>query len=402
MSIPVPSDLALHSRSGHLHAEPVRAPTAPRPRILCVDDDERLLAGLELRLRRRFDVVTATSAAAALARLDRTRPFAVVVSDMRMPHADGATFLSAIRRVAPETTRVLLTGQADVQSTIAAVNEGEVFRVMLKPIETPALIEVLEVAVAHHLEIVASRERGETALRASMELLATTLASLSPPRGAACDGTRALVADVAAAACPTQAWGAEFASVALHLALAELPDELVQRWRARLEVTPDATRRVAQALTQTLAVLRPIPAAADVREVLSSLIPAGSGPAWTGRPPGASLPTRVVHLVLAFESHVLRGASHAEALAALHATRVPDDAPLIALLEAAPSHLAPGSVRGPLGRLRPGRRLSHDVRLASGVLLLPMGHDVTEATLELLRSLDEDARQLLVLTTRSP
>jgi FixJ family two-component response regulator len=402
MSIPVPADLALHSRSGDHHAASARAGAVARARILCVDDDERLLAGLELRLRRRFEVVTATGAAEALARLDRSRPFAVVVSDMRMPHADGATFLSAIRRVAPETTRVLLTGQADLQSAIAAVNEGEVFRFLLKPIETPALIEALDRAVAHHHEQVDGRVRAETVLRATMELLATTLTSLAPARGAACDGMRAMVADVATVACPTHGWIAEMATVALHLALSDLPDGLAHRWRSRSDVSASESRQVAQALGRILEILRTIPAAEEVHEILHSLVPREDGPAWRDRSHAASLPLRIVHLILAFEAHVLRGASNRVALDALTPTVDPEDARLVAILADSPSHLAPGSQRTPLGQLRPGRCLSHDVRLANGVLLLPMGHAVTEATLELLRSLDADVRQMPVLTTRAP
>src|SRR6185312_3089295 len=91
----------------------------PKPRVLLIDDDTSLLEGLKRRLRSRLDVTTASSGAEALERTEPARPFAVVVSDMRMPGMDGATVLRELRRRAPDTVRVLLTGYVDVDNAIA-------------------------------------------------------------------------------------------------------------------------------------------------------------------------------------------------------------------------------------------------------------------------------------------
>jgi DNA-binding NtrC family response regulator len=98
------------------------------PRVLCVDDEPHVLEGLRDSLRRSFDVSVADSSSAGLALLEKDPDsYAVVVSDMRMPGMSGAAFLSQAKRVAPNAVRVLLTGHADVEAAISAVNDGQLF-----------------------------------------------------------------------------------------------------------------------------------------------------------------------------------------------------------------------------------------------------------------------------------
>ena len=94
-----------------------------RPKILCVDDEPRVLEGLAVNLRRRFEVATATSGAQALAIL-AAHSVSVVVSDLRMPGMDGVQLLSKMREAAPDTTRILLTGQADLTDRLYSRAHG--------------------------------------------------------------------------------------------------------------------------------------------------------------------------------------------------------------------------------------------------------------------------------------
>src|SRR5690349_19898886 len=75
----------------------------PLPVVLCVDDEPQILAGLSVNLRRRYDILTATSGDEALALLTARPGIAVVMSDMRMPGMDGATFLAKAKQLAPDT-----------------------------------------------------------------------------------------------------------------------------------------------------------------------------------------------------------------------------------------------------------------------------------------------------------
>ena len=97
--------------------------------VLCVDDETEILRALQRELRHVADnVITATSGEEALALLEEHNA-AVVVSDMRMPGMNGATFLHRVLEFSPQTFRMLLTGHADIEAAIAAINEGEVHQI---------------------------------------------------------------------------------------------------------------------------------------------------------------------------------------------------------------------------------------------------------------------------------
>ena len=102
-------------------------------RVLFVDDEPNILDSIRRQLRKSYDIVTATSGIEALALLKATGPVALVISDMRMPGMNGAELLTTIRDDYPETVRMILSGQADLESTIAAINDGHVFRFLTKP-----------------------------------------------------------------------------------------------------------------------------------------------------------------------------------------------------------------------------------------------------------------------------
>src|SRR3984957_7872120 len=97
-------------------------------RILFVDDEPNVLEGIKSLLRKQGSLHMATSGADGLRVLREEGPFALVVSDMRMPVMNGAQFLAKVREQSPDTVRMILSGQSDLPATIAAVNEGRIYR----------------------------------------------------------------------------------------------------------------------------------------------------------------------------------------------------------------------------------------------------------------------------------
>ena len=106
--------------------------------------------------------------------------FAVVLSDMRMPQMDGATMLAEIKKLNPEVVTVLLTGYTDFESAMAAVNEGNVFRMLSKPCPPEALIKVLKDATAQHDLIKGKRILLDKTLRGAVDALAQSLSTAKP------------------------------------------------------------------------------------------------------------------------------------------------------------------------------------------------------------------------------
>ncbi len=129
---------------------PPSAAAMPRLRVLCVDDEPRVLDSLAYQLRAQYDVLTATGGVDGLELLHRYRDIAVLISDMRMPVTDGAAFLRLARDIAPDTARILLTGHADTQSSMNAVNQGQISAYLLKPCSPRTLLNAVSAAASRY------------------------------------------------------------------------------------------------------------------------------------------------------------------------------------------------------------------------------------------------------------
>lgn len=112
-------------------------------KILIVDDDPHILEGLRAVLCTSFHLRTALGPDKGLQALRTTGPYAVVVADLKMPGMNGIDFLARVREFSQRTVRVMLTGYADVDAAIAAVNMGEVFRFHTKPCPTDMIRKTL-------------------------------------------------------------------------------------------------------------------------------------------------------------------------------------------------------------------------------------------------------------------
>ena len=116
----------------------------PNSKILFVDDEEKILNGIERQLGDEFDIVTAVGPQKALQAINDEGPFAVVVSDMRMPDMNGAELLTRLREIHPQSVAMILTGFSELTSTIDAAKRGLVFRFLSKPCKEDELVEALK------------------------------------------------------------------------------------------------------------------------------------------------------------------------------------------------------------------------------------------------------------------
>lgn len=149
-------------------------------RILLVDDEVNLLQAFQRNLRGRYELVTATGGQAAIEQLQKNGPFAMVVSDMQMPDVDGMQVLSAARKIAPDTVRVMLTGNVDQSTAVAAVNSGEVFRFLNKPCSFESLTSVLDEGLHHYRIALAEKELLSKTLSGCIALVNEMLSIANP------------------------------------------------------------------------------------------------------------------------------------------------------------------------------------------------------------------------------
>ena len=115
--------------------------------VLIVDDEERILSALRRRLASSFPVLTRKNGQAGLKAILEHPEIAVVVADMRMPVMDGLTFLKEVKAKRPDIRRLMLTGNADQETAISAINDGQVMRFLRKPCDSEELTKSIQQAL---------------------------------------------------------------------------------------------------------------------------------------------------------------------------------------------------------------------------------------------------------------
>jgi CheY-like chemotaxis protein len=357
--------------------------------ILMVDDEPNILAGYRRALHGRFTVATAGSGADALVLVQQAitdgTPFPVIVSDMMMPVMNGAEFLGRARTIDPDAVQLLLSGQADLESTILAVNNGKLFRFLTKPCATPDLGLALEAALEQHRLVHAERDLLERTLTGAVGVLTELLSLASPEAFTRTERVRIIV-DGAAAIMGVEDWQLPLATMLSQIGCIAVPEVVVNRAHTGGDLTP-AEREVYLAHPQA------------ARRLLERIPRLEAVAAWIGdqpvRPPGLgkgpddwytrltadpSVSPTLLHAGLAFLATMDALGRPDRALTALSASgRYPQ--PVLDALGEAAIALAPQGTRREVTveQIRPGMLLEDDVNTKTGMVLVRKGERVTEA-----------------------
>jgi response regulator RpfG family c-di-GMP phosphodiesterase len=351
--------------------------------VLCVDDEPRILEGLGLQLRRHFRLSIATSGQAGLDLLGRD-PAAVVVSDMRMPEMNGAMFLSHVRERAPETVRILLTGQSDLDSAIAAVNHGQIFRFLTKPCAPGLLLAALQAAVEQNRLITSERVLLEQTLRGSVQTLTEVMALSNPLAfGRATRLQQHAVALLAAMGMPPQ-WQIEVAAMLSQIGAITLPAATMEKVYRGGPLSPEESEMVRNAPVVAGKLLEHIPRLEGVIEIIrdQDLRYDGTGGPRARRGEAIPLGARLLKIVADFDALESAGLSAAQAVDAMAHRQGCYDPGLLAAFTALEGAATETVREIPLRQLALGMVLVQDVYSKSGVLLVARGFEVTPGLVE--------------------
>jgi CheY-like chemotaxis protein len=177
------SDDSLQALREELPVLPVRR----RHPILIVDDEQAVLDGLKRQLERRFHqlalehtIHAVSNAREAMRMLGESESYAVIVSDLRMPDINGIQFLSMASQRSPDSVRIMLTGYADTESAIKAINEGQIFRFLTKPCPPEVFIKAILDSLEQHRLINVERELLQETLTGSIRTLVDILSVVNP------------------------------------------------------------------------------------------------------------------------------------------------------------------------------------------------------------------------------
>ena len=345
-------------------------------RIICVDDEPRVLKGLRRRLGREYDLSVAESGAEALAIMRSSDPFEVIVSDMRMPAMTGAQLLSACRQEFPDTVRVLLTGQSDLDDAIAAVNDGNIFRFLSKPCPPEVLVPALEAAVEHNRLIRSERELLEGTVQGSVALLAEILAIRDP---IAADRGMRLKKHVAALARELEVqrpWDIEVAATLSEIGYALVPSDIVDRWRDGDELSENEQRMLDSQSRVARDLVANIPRLEIVADILGQLAP----DALPSANPRVRLAVDLIQAVSIYDRFLQNGLKEGAAVLQMRSIQAQVDPEILKGLERV-AVAAGGYVIKSLrvADLVSGVMLAADLYAADGRLLLKEGTELTHA-----------------------
>jgi response regulator RpfG family c-di-GMP phosphodiesterase len=200
-------------------------------KILMVDDDVNLLAACERNFHRKFQIETAAGAEAGLLKLAERGPFAVVISDRQMPGMDGIQFLSLVRERAPDTIRIMLTGNADLAGAIQVVNEGRIFRFLTKPCPLEVLAKMIEDGLAQFRLVMAEKELLNKTLSGSIKLLTDILSLTDPESFGRAQAMREVISHVAKKFNVADDWEIHLAVMLAPIGNVTVPTEVLSRFR---------------------------------------------------------------------------------------------------------------------------------------------------------------------------
>ncbi len=363
-------------------------PDQDLPRILCVDDEPRVVQALAVHLRRGYEVLTALGGEEALERLRTTGPVAVIVSDMRMPGMDGATLLAKVRNLHPDTIRVLLTGEPGRDAVVSAVNKGQIFRFLTKPCPAEDIHACIEAAVGQHRLITAERVLLQQTLMGSIRALIDVLALTNPAAFGRASRLRQQSTAFAEYLGHTKdCWPLEAAAMLSQIGYVALPAETVERIYYGENLTPEE-RVLAQGVPETATrLLGRIPRLEPVLQLLEAL--SYSNEQLAGLPEGSTgSAARILSLVIDYDALVSQGNSPDTAVQLLLQR---GERYGVKLVKDFATHLGTSSgdtqvIEIPLRLVRPGMTILQDVRTELGTLLIARGYEVTERFAERIRN----------------
>jgi response regulator RpfG family c-di-GMP phosphodiesterase len=208
-------------------------------KILCVDDEENILAAYQRQLRKQFKIDTALGSVEALKKMSNSGPFAVVISDLRMPEIDGIELLAKVKQFAPDTVRMMLTGNADLHAAIEAVNQGNIFRFLTKPCHPEMLAQALQAGLEQYRLIVTEKELLEQTLKGSVGVLIEILSILDASLfGRACT-LRDNVREIALSLNVSNLWDLELSAMLSEIGRVTIPTRTIMKEREGSTLTDD-------------------------------------------------------------------------------------------------------------------------------------------------------------------
>jgi response regulator RpfG family c-di-GMP phosphodiesterase len=359
-------------------------------RVLCVDDDPKVLQGFLRQVGDQFDMETASGGEEGLAVLAGKGPFAVVVSDMRMPGMDGVQFLARVKEQSPDTVRIMLTGDADLSSAIEAVNRGAVFRFLTKPCEPDAFKLAIRSGLEYRCLMNAERTLLRDTLTGTMKLLTDVVSMVNPAAFGRASRIRRYVKHIAVQMQLPDVWQFELAASLSQIGCVTLPRQVLDKLYAQEPLLPDEQKMYTGHPEVGRRLLENIPRL----QAIAAMVERQQDPYWRyGAQDGnetddrTALGSQILRVAIELDQLLMRGVAfdaawhklrakkgefNPEVLESLMDLRVGDGAKAVRMLSVAD--------------VQAGMIADQDIQASDGSILVPRNQEITYSVLLLLRA----------------
>lgn len=356
------------------------------PRILWVDDEASLIESMKRQLRADFDITAAHSGDEGLMIIGRSEPFSVIVSDQRMPGMDGIEFLSLVKDLSPDSVRIMLTGYAEQETAIEAVNQGQIFRFLTKPCPPHVILRTLRDSVRQHELITAEHELLEKTLTGSISVLMDILALANP----VAFRHAARVSDYATKTAEqlklSDAWQMKAAAMLAHMGYITLPSAVLENYYAGRHLSPEEESMLHGQVENTAKLLSKIPRMDPVIRIIHEHAKSRNTNLVKARD-AASFSANLLHTVVEFDRMLTRGLSRTETIRLLSSHTDEFNGEIVnalALLKVEESGRSRRMVM--VDQLQNGMTVDEDVRTSDGMLLVPRGYVINDTVRQRLRN----------------
>jgi len=355
-------------------------------KILFVDDEPSVLSGYQRLLHREFDVSIASGGEQGLASIRTDGPFAVVISDMRMPGMNGAQFLSQVRDQAPDTVRMLLTGYADLNSAMDAVNQGNIFRFLTKPCEKEILAKAIDTGLEQYRLVRMEKDLLEKTVMGAIKVLTDVLSAASPEAFGRSRRIAHYVRHLVLKLGLASPWRFEAAATLSQLGCVTLDAGLIQQAYTDAKMSPEDQARFKAHPKAGMDLLAHIPRLEPIAWMIGQQLTENIPAIVPGVPESSAkeivLGAKILKLALAFDDLRMKRLSIQDAIGRLHYRRSEFERDLVDGL----SDIVPLAAKMTLCKvstlkLAVGMIVEQEIRISGGMLLVAKGQEITPTLL---------------------
>lgn len=373
-------------------------------RILFVDDEQALLNGIQRRLGTQYDIVIANGGEAGLAAMNAQGPFAVIVTDMRMPKMDGIEFIRAARAKSPETVFLMLTGNQDQATAIQALNEGHVFRFLTKPCQSADLQSTMDAGLRQYQLVTSEKELLHTTIVGAISVLTDVLELAQPSIFGRAERLQEIVLHLEKDLGLESQWEYKMAARLNLLGFALLPEHDRVQFELGTLSTAELLMIIHTAAATGRRIIERIPRLGTVSQIIG-MQSAVDGSALIQSPKNdrekAVMGATLLRVAIEWDSLERKGLSSVSATAAVRESLPqlnPRTAQILSKLEF--DELCEG-VETDVAKLEEGMILLDDVLTSDGLMLIRSGRRLTWTIIEKLRSYSSTPTGLRPVRVRS-